>query len=68
MPGSRLRSEIKQAVEYQAFHKRVVAECVLLMGEQNREFFDKQCDYIEEFLASDEPYDVAISQQECLDE
>ncbi len=61
-----LHGEIKQTEKYQAFHNRVVAECVRLMGEQNREFFDKQCDYIEEFLAGDEPYDVAISQQECL--
>ena len=58
---------IKQSEEYKAYHARVVAECVQLMGEQCRGFFDKQCDYLGEFAEGDDPRDVAISQQECLD-
>lgn len=57
---------LKETPEYQAYHRRVVEACVELMGEQAREFFDKQCDFIEQFAAGDEPEDVAVEERANL--
>jgi hypothetical protein len=51
---------------YEEYHRRVVEECVKIMGEKNREFFDKVCSYHEEYEAGELPEDVANYQYESL--
>jgi hypothetical protein len=53
----------KLAREYGAYHRKVVEACVRLMGEAYREFFDKQCDYVEECAQGIPPEDVARGRQ-----
>ena len=57
---------IKQSKAYQDYHARVVSECVRLMGELNRIFFDEVCDYVEEFNNGTDPEEVAFQQQESV--
>ena len=62
---SRQVKALIDALDYQHYHDRVVEECVRLMGEQNRQFFDEVCDYIPEYLEGIEPREVALAQQEA---
>lgn len=59
-------SEVKATPEYQSYHQQVVAACVADMGEQVREFFDKECDYLDEFTEGRSPEDVAQDQRDSL--
>jgi hypothetical protein len=52
--------------EYSAYHTKVVDACAALMGENQRQFFDEQCDYFEEFERNEEPDEVAWAQWEAL--
>jgi hypothetical protein len=52
--------------EYRTYHQRVVEACVALMGEENRDFFDDECDYFDEFHAGTLPEDVAREQWESI--
>ena len=58
--------DTKGSVEYQVYHAKVVEACVARMGEKNRNIFNQECDYIEEFMRNDDPDEVAIAQQEAL--
>lgn len=51
---------------YKAFHKRVVKECVRLMGKEMRDYFNLGCDYLEEYIAKEKPADVAQDQYDAI--
>jgi len=57
---------VKHTRLYRAYHCNVVNECVRLMGENNRAFFDFECDYLEEFIEGTAPAAVAAAQQESI--
>ena len=56
----------KSNPEYQRYHKQVVEACVRLIGERCRQFFDTQCDFLEEFNSEQDPEEVAQDQLESL--
>lgn len=57
--------DVKASPEYQKYHQLVVTECVRITGEHNREFFDKICDYIDDFKEGTPPEEVARHQWEA---
>lgn len=52
--------------EYQEYHRRVVEECVELMGEDSREFYEKQCTYFDEWEQGVHPRQVAQEQLDAM--
>ena len=60
------RQTIKATPAYKIYHQKVVSECVKLMGEHNREFFDLECDYIDEYLDKRDPAEVAQDQLDAF--
>ena len=52
--------------EYVAYHKAVVDACVALTAEEHRAFWDRECDYFDEFAEGLSPEDVAQSQLDSL--
>jgi hypothetical protein len=58
--------EVQDRPEYQEYHRKVVEECVRLMGKHVREFFDKQCEYTEGFLEGRPPEEEAQAQYEAM--
>jgi hypothetical protein len=58
--------ETKRTPEYEAFHQKVVGACVKIMGEEHREFFDMECDYLDEFAEGLDPDEVAQAQYDAL--
>jgi hypothetical protein len=58
---------MKRIDEYQIYHQRVVEECVDLMGEDCREFYDHET-YFDEFGQSTHPYQVAQEQLAAMRE
>jgi hypothetical protein len=59
-------SDVKSSPQYQVYHEQVVEACAKLMGEQVRDFFDKQCDYLEEFMEGADPEEVAQAQYDAV--
>ena len=59
-------STTERTIEYEAYHKKVVEACVVLMTENAREFFDKECDYFDEFERGDDPDEVAQNQLDAM--
>lgn len=51
---------------YMEYHRAVVAECVRLMGEQNRGFFDQGCTYEEGFREKRPAEEEAYAQFEAM--
>lgn len=47
-------------MDYQEYRKQVVDECTRING--NREFWETQCSFEEEFTRGDDPIDVAAEQ------
>lgn len=70
LPSKEKMSEDDKAIlespEYKAYHQLVVTECVRLMGERVREFFDKQCDYLEGFEEKRPAEEEAYAQWEAM--
>lgn len=54
--------------EYEEYHRRVVEECVELMGEDSREFYSKQCTYFDEWESGLHPRQVAQEQVSAMRE
>lgn len=51
---------------YSVYHRDVVEECVKLLGELNRPFFDQQCTYEEGFAEGRPAAEEAEAQYEAL--
>lgn len=51
---------------YLEYHAKVVQACCNLMGEQHREFFDKECSYESELAEGLTPEECAEAQYEAL--
>ncbi len=58
--------EIFQSEEYKAYHKEVVDNCVEIMSERARKFFDG-CDYLEAFKNKVDAWDEAQENVDALD-
>jgi hypothetical protein len=54
--------------EYEIYHARVVEACAELMGEDSREFYDRECTYFEEFEQNIPPFQVAQDQLAAMRE
>lgn len=63
---SEYEKAVLESVEYKEYHQAVVTECVRLMGEHVREFFDEQCDYLEGFQEGRPAEEEAYSQWESI--
>ena len=58
--------EIFQSEEYKIYHKKVVDNCVEIMADRVRKFFDS-CDYLEAFKKKVDPWDEAQENVDALD-
>lgn len=56
----------KEGPEYEAYHRKVVDACAALMGEEHRNFFDRECSYVDEFKEGQDPEEVAQNQYDAL--
>lgn len=52
-------ASVRFSPEYLTYHAAVVEACVALAGEDTRHFWDKQCDYVEDYEAGTLPEEVA---------